>query len=51
MAKCPRNICGNEIEELVFYSDSEEQYTSDEWENESTNRVKYIFITNNLYTL
>jgi hypothetical protein len=31
MAKRPRNICDNEIE------DSEEQYTSDESENESSN--------------
>jgi hypothetical protein len=34
MAKRPRNIC-DEIEELVFDSDSEEQYTTDESENES----------------
>jgi hypothetical protein len=33
MAKRPRNIC-DEIEELVFDSDSEEQYTTDDSENE-----------------
>jgi hypothetical protein len=37
MAKRPRNICDNEIEELVFDCDSEEQCATDVSENESTN--------------
>jgi hypothetical protein len=37
MEKCLRNICDDEIEELVFYSDSEAQYTTDESEYDSTN--------------
>jgi hypothetical protein len=28
MAKRPRSMCDNEIEELVFDSDSQEQYTT-----------------------
>jgi hypothetical protein len=38
MAKRPCNIC-DEIEELVFYSDSEEKFTSDDSENECKNKL------------
>jgi hypothetical protein len=36
MVKCLHNISANKIEELVFYSDSEEQFVSDDSEIEST---------------
>jgi hypothetical protein len=38
MAKRPCNIC-DKIEELVFDSDSEEKFTSDDSENECKNKL------------